>query len=501
MNLRSPLIPRFSATAAPLESTRLDTLIVPLWERFDADSLKGLGEALATSVGDVRELGEFEGKYLEQATLYRPAGLDCKQVLLLGLGNRDSATPRSVQDAAASALFELSKKPRDRVGILLPPAPANRSAREMVLDLGIGAAVGCYSGGLFQAKPSRSLPGEIPFLTTLDLTADLERLRVEAEAVARCRELVNLPPADLYPESFADLARALSAEAGIDCEVWEPERLEQERMGGILGVAKGSDRPARFVILRYRGAGDAPFFAWVGKGVTFDSGGMSMKTTDQMIDMKCDMAGAATVLSALRAVAELKVPVNLLGCLPLVENMVNGRSMKLGDVLTARNGKTIEVLNTDAEGRLILADALSYAVEQKVSGIIDLATLTGACMVALGSEIAGLMSNSDPLTKQVHAAIQRAGERAWSLPMDVDFDDLLKSKIADIKNVAGHRYGGAIVAAKFLQHFVGETPWVHLDIAGPAYTDHESGGREAGGTGVYVRSLIELAHDRRADRS
>ena len=276
---------------------------------------------------------------------------------------------------------------------------------------------------------------------------------------------------------------------GYDCEDW----LEAERMGSLLAVARGSERPARLVVLRYTGNPGGPTLALVGKGVTFDSGGLSLKTSDQMVDMKCDMAGAAAVLGGVKAVAELKLPVNLLGVLALVENMPSGKAMKLGDVLTARNGKTIEVLNTDAEGRLILADALCYAAEQKPAHIVDFATLTGACMVALGAHVSGLMTNNDPWGDAVLAAAARAGERAWKLPMDSHYDEMIRSKVADMRNTGGSRYGGAITAAKLLQQFVGDVPWAHLDIAGPAWAEGDSAAQDSGGTGCMVRTIVELA--------
>jgi leucyl aminopeptidase len=275
--------------------------------------------------------------------------------------------------------------------------------------------------------------------------------------------------------------------------VWDEPRLVAERMGSLLAVARGSDRPPRLAVLRYTGNPGGSTLGLVGKGVTFDSGGLSLKTTDQMVDMKCDMAGAAAVLGGVAAVAQLKLPVNLLGVLALVENMPGGKAFKLGDVLTARNGKTIEVLNTDAEGRLILADALSYAAEQKADHLLDFATLTGACMVALGPHVAGLMTNNDPWGDRVLAAAGRAGERVWKLPMDSHYDDMIKSKVADMRNTGGSRYGGAITAAKLLQQFVGDVPWVHLDIAGPAWAEGETPAQDAGGTGCMVRSIVELA--------
>jgi leucyl aminopeptidase len=248
------------------------------------------------------------------------------------------------------------------------------------------------------------------------------------------------------------------------------------------------------VILEHRRGGDRPTLALVGKGVTFDSGGLSLKPTASMEDMKADMTGAAVVVAVMRAAARLGLPLNLAGYLPLSENMTGGNALKLGDVLTIRNGTTVEVLNTDAEGRLLLADALSYAVEQKPGRILDLATLTGACVVALGQGIAGLFSNDDAFAADVLHACRRTGERAWRLPLDDDFKDQLKSQVADLKNV-GTKWGGACTAAKFLEQFVGSTPWVHLDIAGPSWADSDSPSRDAGGTGCFVRTLVTLLED------
>jgi leucyl aminopeptidase len=229
----------------------------------------------------------------------------------------------------------------------------------------------------------------------------------------------------------------------------------------------------------------------VGKGVTFDSGGLSIKPSASMEDMKSDMTGAAVVLAAMTAAARLELPINLRGYLALTENMTGGKAMKLGDVLTMRNGTTVEVLNTDAEGRLILADALSYAAESGPARVLDLATLTGACMVALGTKVAGLFSNNEPFATAVQAASARTGERVWRMPLDADYKELLKSQVADLKNVGG-KWAGAVTAAKFLEQFVGKTPWVHLDVAGPSWADSDSSTRDAGGTGCFVRTLAAL---------
>ena len=264
-------------------------------------------------------------------------------------------------------------------------------------------------------------------------------------------------------------------------------------MGALLGIAQGSDRPPRVVVCRYRGGAANRTLGLVGKGVTFDSGGLSIKTNEQMADMKCDMAGAAAVLGALTAIAELKLPVNMLGVMALVENMPSGRAVKLGDVLRSRSGKTVEILNTDAEGRVILADALNYAADQGATHLLDLATLTGACMVALGTSVAGLMGNDEAWTGEVLSAAKRAGERAWPLPLWPIYEEALKSNVADLKNAPGNRYGGAITAAKFLEQFAGGKPWAHLDIAGPAWVERETATQDAGGTGYGVRTLVELA--------
>ena len=264
-------------------------------------------------------------------------------------------------------------------------------------------------------------------------------------------------------------------------------------MGALLAVAQGSDKPSRVVVLEYRGGEDGgTTLGLVGKGVTFDSGGLSLKPSEGMKTMKCDMAGAATVLGAITAIARLKLPVNVTAVMGLVENMVSGSAYKLGDVLTARNGTTIEVLNTDAEGRLVLADVLSYAVDNGADKIIDLATLTGACLVALGEEVTGTFTNNENWQNEVLAASRRAGEETWPLPMFDHFDDLLKSDVADCKNV-GPRWGGAITGAKFLEKFVAETPWVHLDIAGPAFAESNKPHREGGGTGCMLQTLVEVA--------
>ena len=326
----------------------------------------------------------------------------------------------------------------------------------------------------------------------------MRRGEIVGEAVNLARDLANTPPAEKYPTRLAEQIRIAATDAGIAVQVWDETRIRQERFGGLLGVAAGSENPPAFVVLDYRKGGDTPPLALVGKGVTFDSGGLSLKPSASMEDMKSDMTGAAVVAATMQAVARLDLKVNVTGYLALTENMTGGRAMKLGDVLTMRNGKTVEVLNTDAEGRLILADALAFAAENRPGRILDLATLTGACMVALGPKVAGLFSNDEDFCQKLLSVCRQTGERAWRLPLDDDYKEQLKSNVADLKNVGG-KWGGAITAAKFLEQFVDAKPWIHLDIAGPSWSESENASRDVGATGCFVRTLVGLIETENPD--
>jgi leucyl aminopeptidase len=437
----------------------------------------------AELLAELREAGDFSGKHLELVPVLNPTNITAKRLLFVGLGNRADATRAKLHDAASAAARHATTKKVGTVAFILP-------APEFTLAVGVGLAQGCQGPGVRKTTPTRFAPNY--FLLIGGSAADLPRVRAEARALWLARELVNAPPCDLYPETFAVAASDAGRTTGFGVEVWDESRIAAERMGSLLAVAKGSTRPARLAVLRYNGNPGGPVLGLIGKGVTFDSGGLSLKPTDGMVDMKCDMAGAAAVLAGTQAVAELKLPVNVLGVLALVENMPSGNAVMLGDVLKARNGKTIEVLNTDAEGRLILADALCFAAEQ-TDRLVDFATLTGACLVALGTETSGLMTNDDGWGDAILAAVTRAGERAWKLPMDSSYDGLIKSKVADMRNTGGGRWGGAIAGGKFLEQFVGTAKWVHLDIAGPAWAEGESAALDAGGTGCMVRAIVEMA--------
>jgi leucyl aminopeptidase len=490
------MTPTLTARTADAAGVDADWLIVPV---ADGEPLSPAVAALDSHLGGLIarliQNGDITGTANETVPVFNPSGIAASRLLVVGVGKPAGLDRTRLHEAAGAAGRAVTSKPCGRIAALLSDQiPVVDSA----LAFGVGLVQGGIGPGLRKATPTRFNPAEIILIAptgadTMAFETAVNRAAVEGRAVALARELVNTPPCDLYPESFADRACAVAEQTGVECTVLDEPALRAERMGALLGIAQGSDRPPRLVVLRYLGAPAGRTLGLVGKGVTFDSGGLSIKTNDQMADMKCDMAGAAAVLAAVTAAAELKLPVNLLGVMALVENMPSGRAVKLGDVLRARSGKTIEILNTDAEGRVILADALNYAVDQGANHLLDLATLTGACLVALGASVAGLMGNDDSWTGSVLAAAHRAGERAWQLPLWPLYEEALKSNVADLKNAPGSRYGGAINAAKFLEQFVDGRPWVHLDIAGPAWTEKESATLDAGGTGYGVRTMVELA--------
>jgi leucyl aminopeptidase len=491
---------QITARLTPAAELSADWLIVPILEEEPlGGGVRELDSALNGSISRLIQSGDITGKANELTPLLGVTGAAARRILVVGLGKRAEVDRAALVTAAAAAARNVTGKQVDRVAVILPEGLPNFTPETLALALGVGLAQGSYGPGLRKSKPERFVAREYclvaaPSQPEAEVQRGARRAASEGAAVALAQELVNTPPCDLYPETFAQRARQVAQDAGIDCTILNEPQLESERMGSLLGVARGSERPPRFVVLKYR-RGVGRTLGLVGKGVTFDSGGLSLKTSEQMIDMKCDMAGAATVLGAMQAIATLQVPVNVHGYMPLVENMPSGKALKLGDVLRARSGKTIEIHNTDAEGRLILADALAFAVDDKVDHLVDLATLTGACVVALGTEVAGVMGNNEEWIQRVLKAAERAGEKAWHLPMFPLFGDMIKSKVADMKNTGGSRFGGAITAAKLLEEFVGKVPWAHIDIAGPAWIEHESAGRDPGGTGCFVRTLVELAYN------
>ena len=488
-----------TVSTASWNSVEADWLIVGICQNDDWGSeLQGLDDALAGTLTRLRETRDLNGKAGSKLAIHDAQGIVAKRILLIGLGKADKLDGPRVHKSMMSAVRQVSDKQDVSVAIGIPAIAAGSLSAGVLAQI---VATVVVTGPVGQDLYRKEL-GHYPLSAVTILAASADESEVAAavsqgailgEAVNLTRELVNRPAADIYPESFAARAAEVADSCGLKCEVLDEAKLSEEKMGSLLAVAQGSDRPARVVVLEHSGGGEnAPTLALVGKGVTFDSGGLSLKTSEGMKTMKCDMAGAATVLGAMSAIARLKLPVNVIGVMGLVENMVSGNSYKLGDVLTARNGTTIEVLNTDAEGRLVLADVLAYAVDRGADKLIDLATLTGACVVALGVEVTGTFTNDESWQSDVLAAAGRSGEHAWPMPMFDHFAELIKSDVADCKNV-GPRWGGAITAAKFLEQFVAETPWVPLDIAGPSFADSNKPHREGGGTGCMVRTLVEVA--------
>jgi len=414
----------------------------------------------------------------------------------VGLGELEKVTLQSWEHAVKTAARRAAALADQTITISIPQDLISKLTAERAVCTAVcSTIVGSYGPALYKEKQERFPFKQINVVASSNPADALERGRILGEAMNLTRELVNRQPEEIYPATFAQRAVEEATRAGISVDVFDLQRIQKERMGSLLGVARGSIHEPRVVVLKYQGAGaDAPYLALCGKGVTFDSGGLSIKPSDSMVSMKADMAGGATVLGAMVALAQLKVSVNVLGVIGLVENMVGPHSYKLGEVLTARNGVTIEVHNTDAEGRLVLADVLAYAVEQKPTHLVDLATLTGSCVVALGMDIAGAFSNNTSWCDSVLAAAKQTGEELWPMPMNDSFSEQLKCDVADLKNV-GTRWGGSITAAKFLERFVDETPWVHLDIAGPSWAESTKGHQDSGATASSLRTLVALAEN------
>jgi leucyl aminopeptidase len=478
----------------PLTTVDAPWIAAGIFEKNGGPASDLAGTSIEALAARLLEEKEIKGSVGETTALHEPVGFQAGGVLLAGLGSKAKFDARNAYAAGVAMAKRLAGRPREKVAVSLAAVlEAGDDAPLSALVEGI--VVGMQGPGLHKSEPNRH-PFEV-FLVAPDGTPDerlveLERLaargEVVGEAVNLARTLANTPPSEKPPKVLAEVIRKAAEENGVAVEVWDQARIRAERFGGLLAVAAGSDEPPAFVTLEHLKGGDAPTLALVGKGVTFDSGGLSLKPSASMEDMKADMTGAAVVVAAILAAARLELPINVRGYVALTENMTGGRAMKLGDVLTMRNGKTVEVMNTDAEGRLILADALSYAAEAQPARMIDLATLTGACLVALGTKIAGLFSNDEAFADELAGASKTAGERVWALPLDDDFKDSLKSSVADMKNI-GARWGGAVTAAKFLQEFVADVAWIHLDIAGPSWADSDSATRDAGGTGCFVRTL------------
>jgi leucyl aminopeptidase len=481
------------SSSNPLE-VAVDVLVLSCGEReLDADPLVGgadraLGGALRQAVADER----FSAKAGQVLSLHTLGRLPAKRLALVGRGTAALA-PRELL-ALAGRATRLARGAGARSAALVAPVPAPAPAD--LEALATGAALGLYQFTKY-LKGERAAPAALETLTLLapegvDKTAAagaFERASSTARAVARARDLVNEPAGTLTPSRLAATAGEWAGAAGVSIEVLDREACRKLGMGLYLAVAQGSTEEPRFIHLAWKPAGARRRVVLVGKGVTFDSGGLSLKTNEGMLDMKTDMAGAAAALATAVAVGEEKLPIEVHALAACTENMPSGSSYKLGDVLTSMAGKTVEINNTDAEGRLTLADALTFGLRLEPDAIVDLATLTGACVVALGPHVAGVMSNDDALASEWLEAASAAGEDMWRMPLPPRLVEQLKSEIADMRNT-GERWGGALTAGLFLKEFVGDKPWVHVDIAGPSSADKEWAHVSKGGTGFAVATLL-----------
>ena len=484
--------------AGDARSAAGDLVVVPLATGEEQGGIvRGLarvpgGAAVKRAIAAER----FRGR--EGQVLTVPLGDPRRRALcFVGLGAATAPDLDAWRRAAGRARRAAERAGATRVAVAL-------DARASDLDHLVAVVEGFELAGyrFDKYKSDAERPAEIGELTVVvpappvasELARRLAAVAPTIAAVNTVRDLVNEPAAVKTPSFLAATAERLAAETGIELEVWDRTRIEKEHLAGLLAVARGSNEEPRFIRLRYRGPGARRRVALVGKGITFDSGGLSLKPAKSMETMKLDMAGGATVIATLAALGRLRPPIDVDGFVPATENLPGGKAQKPGDVIRYLNGKTVEVLNTDAEGRLVLADALMLAAAAKPDVIIDLATLTGACVVALGPQVAGVFGNDQAIVDRLVALGEETGEPLWQLPLVADYRDDIKSAVADLKNVGGGN-AGSITAALFLQEFVDGRPWVHFDIAGPAFADKESAYSPKGGTGFGVRTLLRYIEE------
>jgi leucyl aminopeptidase len=472
------------------EALRQDTplLVLGTWE----------GEAPPAAVATLAEDGDWSGAFKRALLLYPRGAFPARRLLLVGLGKRGAFNADRLRAVAAVAAQRAHELKLDRYSFDLP-TPEGLALADAAQALVEGSLLSLYR---FDHYKTTLAPDDQHALAELTIVSSIDGQAVErgaavgaviARGVALARDLANGPSNDITPTKLGEEAQALGERTGVQVTVLGLEELRQQGFGGILGVAQGSQQPPRFIILEH-GPKDAPTVCLVGKGITFDTGGISIKPAEGMDNMKMDMGGAAAVLGAMQIAGELNLPIHVVGLISAAENMPSGTAYRPGDIIKTLSGKTIEVLNTDAEGRIVLADALFYAQRYQPDGIIDLATLTGAITVALGPHAIGVMSNDDALCERVLRAGEASGERAWRMPLWEPYQEMVKSHIADVKNAAG-RAGGAITAAAFLSNFVGDYPWVHMDIAGTAWTDKPASYGSKGATGVGVRLLAQALRE------
>ena len=467
-----------------------------------------LDQSCGGQIRDILAGGDFQGKLYQISVLYMRGAIPAKRIVIVGLGKRADFDLEKLRSAYAKAGQQIRALNLKEFALSIDTEILNKPLPQLTEAILEGMML-----GLYRFTPYKTIDrGNISDIQHIHMVVENEgalkiveesarRAEAIAKAVIFARDLVSRPGNEMTPSDLAREARQVARKKGVTLRILDVARMKKLGMHALLGVARGSSEPAKFIILEYYGRRKSdPPIALVGKGLTFDSGGISIKPSEKMDEMKSDMAGGAAVMGAIMAAAELKLPVNVVGLIPATENLPGGRAYKPGDILKSLSGQTIEVITTDAEGRLILADALTYASRYRPAAVIDLATLTGACIVALGDQVIGMLGNDDGLKSQIRRAADRTGERVWELPLWEDYHELIKSDVADFKN-SGGRAGGAITAAAFLSKFVGNVPWVHLDIAGPSWLTKDKPYIPKGASGVGVRLMVQVLRDLAAGKT
>jgi len=490
---------KISVSIAAYSTINTPLLVVPVADRGSettpAPELLTADATLAALAAPLIEGKDITGKFAEATWQLSPAGVEAQRVLFLGAGKAAKFGATELRNLAGTAARIAKGKNIKSFTLVLPNGiEANTAARTATE----GLVLGDFDVDTYRSDRKDQSLDEVTLAATADAEVNKLYLAIAEGAVVSesqnlTRELALEPSNLMTPTLLAERARKMCEEAGIPCEVHGPEKIKELKMGAFWSVSQGSEEEPRLVVMRYEpeGASDGPVIGLVGKGITFDSGGISIKPSDGMEKMKYDMSGAATMIGAMRAIAFLKPKVRVLAILCCSENMPDGKAQKPGDVQFAMNGKSIEVINTDAEGRLVLADGLCYARQLGATHLIDAATLTGAVVVALGYHNVGVFANDDDFAKGLLKSAEVAGEKMWRMPVDQDYFDMIRSEIADIKNTGG-RWGGAITAAMFLKEFVDDKPWIHLDIAGTAWLEETKSWMPKGPSGVTVRTLVEF---------
>ena len=493
------------ASRGPIEELDVQALAVAVFKNEKADSgfLKKVDELSGGLVRSALDAEEFSGKEGETAYFHLLGNdkLKARRLLLVGAGEAGDYKSATVSQMAGTAVRSLRSKNVKSIAVLPRFSGDARSTAATAVE---GAYIALFDPDKYRTvdKEEKTIDRLVVVVEDADVDALQQGVtagKIVGESVNFTRDLANEPGAYMTPTDMADRAREIASEFGLSIDILDEARMEQEGMGSLLSVARGSDQPAKLIILKYTPttppADSKELLAFVGKGVTFDSGGISLKPGENMELMKYDMTGGATVMGAMRAIAQLKPPIPILGVAPCTENLPSGKATKPGDVVKAMTGKTIEIINTDAEGRLVLADVLTYAKRFNPAVVVDAATLTGAVVIALGHTAVGVMGNDDKVVQEVLDAAKRASEPGWPLPLWDDYKEIIKSDVADIKN-AGGRAAGTITAALFLKEFAEGYPWVHLDIAGTAYTQADLGTVPRGPTGVPVGIFVEFVRGR-----